>query len=368
MSIEEKELGKKLDKFKALWEVNQAITSTLKINRLLALIIDAVVKIMQADAVTIRLLSKDKKKLMLKVGRGIIRQHFLKGSIGVGDGIAGEALERKEPMISEDVFRDKRYAKFFWMRKEKLHSLICVPLLFKERKIGVLSVYNKKPFFYKKENGETLTMFANQASIALEHARLFEELRKNYLSSIKALATVVELKDKYTRGHCEKVSRYSVLIARKLGFSKKRQETIRYAAYLHDIGKVAVSADILRKSGPLNDREWTEMRQHPVDGSKIVKQLSFLKNIVPVILYHHERWDGKGYPEGKDDGKIPLGARILAVADAFDAMTSNRPYRDALPKKKAIEELKDNKGTQFDPVVVDAFLEILAKKKKRGQK
>ena len=327
MYREKKLLEKKLNDYLTVWKVNQAITSTLKIDRALSLIIDAVVKVMKADAVTVRLLSKDKKRLMLKAGRGIVRQHFLKRSIGAEDGIAGEALEKKKPVISEDISQDKRYAKFSWTRKEKLHSLISIPFVFKEKKIGILSVYNKKPSFYKKEDGEMLAMFANQATIALEHARLFEELRRNYLSTIKVLTSIIDLKDKYTEGHSGRVSRYSLLIAKKLGFSKKRQEMIRYAAYLHDIGKVGINLSILHKPAPLNDKEWAKIHQHPISGSTIIKQLGFLKNMVPIILYHHERWDGNGYPEGKDDGNIPLGARILAVADAFDAMTSSRAYR-----------------------------------------
>ena len=265
MFPEKKLLQKKLNDYLAVWKVNQAITSTLKIDRVLSLIVDAVVKVMKADAVTIRLLSKNKKRLMLKAGRGIVHQHFLKHSIGVEDGLAGEALEKNNPVISKDICQDKRYVKFPWMRKEKLHSLICVPLLFKGRKVGILSTYNKKRSFYKKENGEILTMFANQASIALEHARLFEELRRNYLSSVKALASVIELKDEYNKGHSKGVSYYSLLIAKKLRLSKKRQEIIQYAAYLHDIGKVGINLNILHKPGPLNMREWVEIHQHPTN-------------------------------------------------------------------------------------------------------
>ncbi len=158
MFREKKLLEKKLNDYLTVWKLNQAITSTLKIDRVLSLIIDAVVKVMKADAVTIRLLSKDKKRLMLKAGRGIVRQHFLKRSIGAEDGLAGEALEKNKPVISEDICQDKRYAKFSWTRKEKLRSLISVPLVFKEKKTGILSVYNKKPSFYKKESRKRIVI------------------------------------------------------------------------------------------------------------------------------------------------------------------------------------------------------------------
>ncbi len=365
MSKERKALQKRLNTLLAVWKVNQAITSTLKSKKVLFQVMDAVTEIMKADAVTIRLLSKDKKRLSLKAAKGIVKEHRLKKrSIRADDGVAGEALSNGKPAISGNILKDKRYTYFPWLKKEKLRSLLCVPLSFKGRKIGVLSIYNKKPSFYKKEDGETLTMFANQATIALENARLFEELHKNYLSTIKTLAAIIDLKDKYTRGHSEKVSYYSLLMAEELGLSQRRQELIQYAAYLHDIGKIGINIAILQKPGPLNAREWAVIHQHPLNGSAIIQQLGFLKELVPIILYHHERYNGKGYPEKKKNDEIPLGARIMAVADAFDAMTSTRAYRPALPRKKAIEELKRNRGTQFDPMVVDVFLSALAKKKK----
>ena len=364
MSKEKKALEKKLNTLLAVWKANQAITSTLKTGSILSQIMDVVTEVMQADAVTIRLLSKDKKRLVLKAGKGIVKEHRLKRSIRADDGIAGEALSKNSPAISKDIFPDKRYTSFPWLKKEKFHSLLCAPLLFKDKRIGVLSIYNKKPSFYKKEDGETLMMFANQATIALENARLFEELHKNYLSTIKTLAAIIDLKDKYTRGHSEKVSYYALLIAEELGLSQRRQELIQYAAFFHDIGKIGIDLAILQKPGPLNAEEWVAIHRHPLNGSAIIKQLGFLKELVPIILYHHERYDGKGYPTKKKNDEIPLGARIMAVADAFDAMTSTRAYRPALSRKKAIEELERNRGTQFDPAVVNALLSALAKRKK----
>lgn len=364
MSKEKKVLQKKLNNLLAVWKVNQAITSTLRTNKVLTQIIDAVTKVMRADAVTIRLLGKDKRRLTLKAGKGIIKEHRLrKRSIKADNGVAGEALSKGQPTISNNILKDKRYAYFPWLKKEKLHSLLCVPLLFKDRKIGVISIYNKKPSFYQREDGEMLTMFANQATIALENARLFEELHKSYLSTIKALAAIIDLKDKYTRGHSEKVRYYALLIAKELKLSERKREMIQYAAFLHDIGKIGINIAILQKPGSLTPKEWKVIHQHPVDSSAIVKELGFLKELVPIVLYHHERYGGGGYPENKKDDEIPLGARILAVADAFDAMTSTRAYRPPLSQKKAIEELKRNRGTQFDPAVVDAFLSALKKKK-----
>lgn len=365
MSPKKEVLQKKIEAFRIAWKVNQTIISTLKIKRVLSEIMEAVTSVMKADAVTLRLLSKDKERLVLKAGKGIVGEHRrLKRSIRSDNGVAGEALGKGKPTISEDILKDKRYTYFPWMKREKLRSLLCVPLIFKDRKIGVLSIYHKKISFYKREDAETVSMFANQATIALENARLFEELHKSYLSTIKTLAAIIDLKDKYTRGHSEKVGYYAMLIAKKLELSERKKEMIRYAAFLHDIGKIGVNVAILQKPGPLTTKEWVAIHRHPVDSAAIVKELGFLRELVPIVLYHHERYDGKGYPEKKKNDEIPLGARILAVADAFDAMTSTRAYRPALPKRKAVEELKHNRGTQFDPAVVDAFLSALAKRKK----
>jgi len=360
-----KHLQKKYNTLLAIYKINQSLTSTLKTNKILSEIIDTLIKEMDADAVSIRLLSKDKKRLILRAAKGIRKEHWHKHFIKSDNGIAGEVLAQGIPLTSNNIFKDKRYVYFPWLKKEKLHSLLCAPLVFKEKKIGVISIYNKKSFFYKKEDGEILLMFATQATIALENARLFEELQKSYLSAIKTLAAIIDLKDEYTRGHSEKVSYYADLIARKLRLPPIKREMIRYAAFLHDIGKIGVEIAILHKPGSLTPEEWKIIHQHPVNGSAIVRELGFLKELVPIILYHHERYDGKGYPEKKKNEEIPLGARILAVADSFDAMISKRAYRDALSKKKAVEELKCNRGTQFDPAIVDAFLAALAQSKNK---
>jgi diguanylate cyclase (GGDEF)-like protein len=185
------------------------------------------------------------------------------------------------------------------------------------------------------------------------------EERPRALSIIYALAATVDAKDHYTYGHSRKVSDYSVAVAEALNLSQDRIATIRAAGLLHDIGKVGIPDSILNKKGALNEEEWEAVRVHPELGVEILRHITDLVNCLPSILHHHEHYNGKGYPSGLKEGSIPIEARILAVADAYDAMTSSRPYREQLSSQQAINELKRCAGTQFDPELVDTFCKII---------
>lgn len=182
------------------------------------------------------------------------------------------------------------------------------------------------------------------------------ETDQSLLDSIRTLITVINAKDKYTYGHSERVVSYATTIGNALKLSQDEIKQLRYSAYLHDIGKIEISRDILNKITPLTDNEWNILKKHPVWGTEIVKPIEALHSSIPSILYHHERFDGKGYPEGLKGYEIPLFARILAVADSFDAMTTNRPYKKGMSIEDAIEELLKCKGSQFDPDIVDKFV------------
>jgi len=189
--------------------------------------------------------------------------------------------------------------------------------------------------------------------------KLYTDMRQVHFDTVRALTSAIDASDPYTRGHSERVTHYSVAIAREMRLSERRIQAIEYAGFLHDMGKIAIHHDILTKPGSLTDDEWQTMREHPAIGARIVSDLDFLKGAREVVLYHHERYDGKGYPEGLAGNQIPLEARIAKVADAFDAMMSNRPYRASLGLHKAVSELRDGKGTEFDPTVVDAFIRLI---------
>ncbi|NPV29268.1 MAG: HD-GYP domain-containing protein [Firmicutes bacterium] len=189
-----------------------------------------------------------------------------------------------------------------------------------------------------------------------------DELRELYFAAVNSLAATLEARDEGSLGHLERVASYAVALGRELGLSSEELTEIYYASVLHDLGKIGISEVILNKPDRLTREEYAEIRRHPEIGTGILQSLTFTKNLLPLILHHHERYDGTGYPMGLAREEIPLGARIIAIADAYDAMTSDRPYRPAFSQADAIAELKRCTGTQFDPFLVDLFLEILKKK------
>lgn len=186
-----------------------------------------------------------------------------------------------------------------------------------------------------------------------------EKLEQAYIETIQTLRETVDAKDHYTRGHSDRVTEYSMLIANRLNLSEDELKTLHTGALFHDIGKIGVPDQILLKPGKLDDREYSEIKQHPLVGAHILATASIFSDIIPIVKHHHERYDGKGYPSQLKGEDIPYLARIVAVADTYDAMTSNRPYRDALTKEFVIEDIRKNLGTQFDPEIGKVFISIL---------
>ncbi len=204
-----------------------------------------------------------------------------------------------------------------------------------------------------------VALFLVPLMLARYSFKLYTDMRQVHFDTVRALTSAIDASDPYTRGHSERVTHYSVAIAREMRLSERRVQALEYAGFLHDMGKIGINHDILTKPGSLTEDEWRSMKEHPAIGARIVSDLDFLKGAREVVLYHHERYDGKGYPEGLVGVQIPLEARIAKVADAFDAMMSNRPYRSSLGLKKSLQELEDGKGTEFDSKVVEAFLAVL---------
>jgi HD-GYP domain-containing protein (c-di-GMP phosphodiesterase class II) len=242
-----------------------------------------------------------------------------------------------------------------------VEEVLLQPLRARGETVGFLALFHTGRLDEEEawEERQLAEAVAAQASLAVENASLYADIERGYFSTVQALAKAIEVKDPYTRGHSERVTTYALMIAEAMGLDEREKQKLKYAATLHDIGKIGIAGRVLNKPGALTKEEYTHVKTHPILGDSIVEPVEFLQEPRPIILHHHERYDGKGYPDGLKGEDIPLCARILSVADAFEAMRSDRPYRKALPLEEARRELVRNAGTQFDPRVVEVFLGIL---------
>ncbi|MFY9270365.1 MAG: HD domain-containing phosphohydrolase [Candidatus Manganitrophaceae bacterium] len=273
--------------------------------------------------------------------------------------MARKVVERKEVIRSEGAEPlDEENAVF--LARSGFSSFLSSPLHYEGKVSGVISLFKQAGRgFYRQSDVELISILSGQAVTAIENAKLFEQLEKSHFESMKALAQAIEAKDLYTRGHCDRMVKYALAVGDRLGLSLEEKKHLGYGAALHDIGKIGVHELVLNKRGKLTEKEYEMMKDHPMFGAEIIKGVEFLEPVAPMIYSHQERYDGLGYPLGLSGEAIPIGARIIAVLDTFDAMTSDRSYRRALPVDVAFSELRRCMGSQFDPQVVQAFIEMM---------
>lgn len=243
--------------------------------------------------------------------------------------------------------------------KERVKELLVVPLVIKDKRIGSLVVGSVSRV--GQNDVDLLTSIANSAAVAFDNALLYDTSKKYFFRTIDALIAAVEAKDKYTEGHSQRVSRYAEMIARHLGLPREQIEEIKIAGILHDVGKIGISDTILSKPGKLTEEEYAEIKLHPGISNRILYPVGFSDRTLKAIAFHHERYDGRGYPNGLAGDNISFEAQIIAVADAYDAMTTNRSYRSAMNRHAAVRELQLNKATQFNPLIVDTFIDIIGR-------
>lgn len=247
-------------------------------------------------------------------------------------------------------------AEVFGKESNRLLSVMIAPLSNLERTIGaVIMVFEEDKDFIRQKTLRLLHILVGFFSLSLENAYLLNDLKSAYFYTVKAVANSIEARDPYTKGHSERVAQFAKAIAEELDWDKNEIELIDWGGMLHDVGKIGIYDFILQKRGKLTDAEYENIKLHPLIGTQIVKDISFLEPVVPYILEHHERFDGKGYPRGVAGENISIKGRLIAVADSFDAMTTDRPYRKALKAEDALKEIMKNRGTQFDSEVVRAF-------------
>lgn len=350
-------LKKKFKQLNTLMELSSLINSTLDTREIRRRAIEAATRLLNAETGSLILIDQKSGELFFEVALGDKGDSLKEIRLRKGEGIAGWVAENGESIIIYDVQSDPR---FFKTADEKstftTRNMICVPVKTKDKILGVLEVINKKNGVFDEDDKEALIALANQVAIAIENANLYHELKETFFSTAEALAEAIEKRDPYTGGHTKRVMNYSLAAGKALGLSKDELDNLRLTAILHDVGKIGVRDDVLLKEGQLDPNEFKKMSMHTKFGFEILIHVKQLKDVIPGAQGHHERFDGKGYPDNLSGKQIPLSARIIAVADTFDAMTTDRPYRKALSFETAFEELRKNSGTQFDGEVVEAFI------------
>jgi HD-GYP domain-containing protein (c-di-GMP phosphodiesterase class II) len=359
VSLRTRELKKSKDRLSILYQISRTISSTLKLDNILKVILDFSVKISGANRGSVMLLDEKKNVFFIKAAYNLSERIIREVIFAKDENTIGWIVKNKKTLYIEDLEKDKRFSK----KEEldyKLKQLLMVPIIIEGEVKGVINLDNNTSFTTDIIN--LLKSFSEQAAVAINNARLYKKIQDSYFEIVKALAQAIEAKDPYTYGHSARVMEYAVQIAQKLGLPEEEIESLRYAAILHDIGKIGVRGIILNNPNGLTGEEYDEIKKHPLIGEGIIKPIELLQPIRPLIRHHHEWYNGKGYPDGLSGENIPLGDRILAVADAYDAMKSYRPYRKSLTEETAIQELKGGSGTQFDPKIVEIFLEILKQK------
>ncbi|MCD5410784.1 MAG: HD domain-containing protein [Clostridiales bacterium] len=264
--------------------------------------------------------------------------------------------ENKCELYSENIYDDDRFIPKTLSRKGKMCYELPI-LSEKSELIGVMSYISDN---LDMTHINYFKQLAKMISVEITNKELSDRIEETYMEVLIALIKGLELKDKYTKGHSERVMEYSIMIGKKIGISVHDMKNLQYGSMLHDIGKIGIPDEILLKNGSLTKQEYELIKAHPANGESFMSSLKFLEDTLPIIKNHHERIDGKGYPDNLVRDNIPISARIVAIADAYDAMTSERPYRHALTKEKAIEELISNSGTQFDSYLVQKFIKCIS--------
>ena len=338
-------------------KVGQGISNMENIDTFLDLIMETVTEAMSGKIGTLILADKNEKDFWVKTvyGTDYDRQRIVRFTRDEATAF-DKVIELREPMIfdrlSAEITALKRHKRLFSA------PMVCAPLVNKDKILGFITVSSRVNHDFEENERNLLFNLASQTAVAIENSRLNKDMEKTYFETISALALAVDAKDKYSRGHLDRVARYCVQIAKKMGLDDEEIQTLRDAARLHDLGKIGIPDEVLGKKGALTDQEWDLMKKHTEIGESIIKPIHSLGHLCDIIRHHHEKLDGSGYPDGlKGDAVAPL-VRITTVADIYDALTTDRPYRDRFNKEKAFEILRDMSIKGFlDSDIVEILIE-----------
>lgn len=361
-------MQRQLQRLSALRSIDLAIASGLDLNLLLSILLDRVLETLHVDAATVLLLDPEMNILKFGSGKGFHTNILQHTRLKPGQGYAGRAiLERRLINIPDLTKNTTEFERSPLFPSEQFVVYYGVPLVAKGRVLGVLEIFHRSHLHPDEDWLNFLNIISGQTAIAVDSAMMFRELQKSnlelsmaYNATIDAWSRTLDLRDKETEGHTRRVTDVTLRFARNIGLSDVDLVHIQRGATLHDIGKVAIPDRILFKPGPLNQNEWETMREHPQYAVKLLSPIKYLEHAVDIPHWHHEKWDGTGYPDKLGGEEIPLAARLFALVDVYDALTSDRPYRNAWPKKDAVEYIETQSGKHFDPHIVPEFLSLVS--------
>ena len=366
-SAEEK-IRQQLTHIAALREIDQAITSSFDMDVSLNVLLTHAIKLLNVDAAAVLKLNPELKTLVFTAGFGFRTNLVKTASVHVNESYAGKAvLERRVVRIPDLTNKSDNLFSFGFLKDEGFVSYYGAPLIVKGKVIGVLEIFSRTVIERDADWFNLFTSLAGQAAIAMDNLTLFTDLQRSnlelslaYDATIEGWSHAMDLRDKETEGHTLRVTEMTMNLAEELSLSEKELVHMRRGALLHDIGKLGVPDYILHKPGKLTTEEWNIMRQHPTYAFEMLMPIAYLRPALDIPYCHHEKWDGSGYPRGLKGEQIPLAARIFAVIDVWDALITDRPYRLAWTKEKALEYIKEQAGKHFDPFIVDVFLDTIS--------
>ncbi|MCK9486609.1 MAG: HD domain-containing protein [Dehalococcoidia bacterium] len=350
------------ERLNALRLIDVTITGSLDVNVTLNVLLDQATTILGVDAASVLLVDAFTGKLRFAQGHGFRSRRIQERAMSVGEGLAGRVAATGRTVYVADLLEEHSLLGEDLIAEEGFRSYHGIPLVAKGATKGVLELFRHTPFVPNADWTDFVHAIATQAAIALDNAQLFDDMQRAnlaleeaYNSTLEGWARTLELRDHETGGHSERVVALSREIGREAGFDASELADLKRGALLHDLGKVAIPDAVLLKPGPLNEEEWTIMRKHPEYGYRLLSGIPYLSEAVKVTYSHHERWDGTGYPDGLRGEHIPALARAFSLADVYDALRSERPYKQPWARTDVIAYIKDQSGLLFDPEMVEAF-------------
>ncbi|HNB55174.1 MAG TPA: HD-GYP domain-containing protein, partial [Anaerolineales bacterium] len=361
------EAQRRLQNIQALHRMDLAISGSLDVQISLKIILEELTRHLHVDAANVLVLNPYMNMLEFTVGHGFKSLTYNKSVFRLGEGLPGKiALSRTPLHIPDQVEKHLESQRFNLLAPEKFRAYYGLPLVAKAQVQGVIEIFHRNPLEPDVEWLEFVETIAGQAAIAIENINLFNKLQRSntelalaYDITLEGWSRAMDMRDRETEGHTQRVAEMTVKLGQAMGLTEAEIINARRGALLHDMGKLGIPDEILLKPGQLSEEEWEIMKKHPSYAYEMLSPISYLRPALDIPYCHHEKWDGTGYPRGLRGESIPIAARIFSVADVWDALRSDRPYRKAWSSEKVIAYIQEHSGTYFDPRVVEAFMSVI---------